>query len=104
MTEYPSGWILGLILQLALVLSLAMLAAGLALAVNPLIALLRSVVAFAVLTLLGWAISSLWEASVAAWRHSRTKEGSKPSGQASQATSGAGGRGGGREATPPANR
>ena len=62
MRSQQSAWIFNLTLRLGAIVCLGTLALGLFLWVQPLTALMRSGAAFAVFLLLGWAISTVWDA------------------------------------------
>ena len=61
MTERPSQWVFDLVIQLALIVCLATLAVGLTAGASPLVALLRSGVAFVAIVLVGWALSLVFD-------------------------------------------
>lgn len=59
--RYQADWIFNFALRLAVIVCLGTLAIGLAMGADPLVALLRSAVAFVSFIVLGWTASLLWQ-------------------------------------------
>lgn len=64
--HYQADWIFNFALRLAVIVGLGTLAIGLIMGADPLVALMRSSVAFVAFIIFGWTASLLWQAPTAA--------------------------------------